>query len=336
MRRINQLDIAKRIYRWRENERDITWGEIADRLQCHPEKARSIFRRYESDITGKVDTMSLLDHEPTEELFTYNRINKCIKEFDEKERSDGYGLYAVFSDIHGEYCDRQALKAAIIKAKELGCDKAIILGDLFHLDSASSFPVSQDFLVEREVELVKDVMLVIATHFDRVYVVKGNHEERYERLLSKRIPNGLKYFTRWLSPIQTVIDDLKETECINNIYYTWGFELRLGNVCFLHPKHFSSVPGRTVLDMVDTYMMKNSGLSAVVIGHTHYDFKKCYKGVGAFETGCLCYNCDYNMEPRKRKDEWTTAFGVIKIHYNGDNDYNNSHVMLIGEEKRNG
>jgi predicted phosphodiesterase len=325
-----QIDIAKKIDGYLKD--GLTYKQIGDLLGYHPEKVRSIYRRYQSDLTGEIGIWSILDRERNPELFKYSRSKQAMEDIDEKEKAIGYGDYLCFSDIHVPFEDTDALKTAIINAKSRGIKKLIINGDLFHLDAASKFPVSKDELAKIELERVKELLIVFASEFEVVYITEGNHDARLFKELARSTKNGLKVFIEGISAIQIAIDQLRKSENIRNISYADGNELKLGNVMFCHPDHFSSTPGKTVFDMIDTYLNDYRDLSAVIIGHTHYDLKKMYRGVCAFETGCLCYEPDYRLGARKRKDIWTTAFSIFRIKSDGNLDYENSHVIPVGEK----
>jgi len=325
---LSQLDIARNIKELRLQ--GISWNDIGKQLNRNAEGCRSILRRYESEITGEVSVLSILDKQiDLDELIFNKKTQKLMSQFDEQEKSDNYGTYFYVSDLHGLFCIMEALKAGIIDAKSKGITKAIINGDLFDLDSASKFTVTRDSVIKSEIPKIKDILTVFGKEFQKTYITSGNHDDRVRKILMSKVPNGIKDLIQSVDPIQKVIDDLKIEENINNLYYTWGNELKLGNVIFSHPEHFSSVPGRTVLDMIDTYLLKHKDLSAVIIGHTHADIKKVYKGVYAFETGCCCFEPDYRLGARKRKDIWTVAYSNFKIKEDGNLDYNNSHVIPI-------
>jgi predicted phosphodiesterase len=328
---ISQLDVARKIDLWRkENPTKYTFAAIGQILNLHPEAVRSIYRRYQSDLTDEISSLSPLDRVRDNSLFRYTYSLEAMKYIDKKENEQGYGDYLCLSDIHVPFEDHEALKAAIISAKSRGIKKVIINGDLFHLDAASNFAVSKDQLAEIELDRVKEILAVLASEFESVYIIEGNHDARLFKELIQKVRNGVKRFIQNVSAIQTAINELKVEEGIHNIYFADGNELWLGNVLICHPDHFSSTPGKTVMDMVDTYLPKFRNLSAVVIGHTHYDIKKVYKGIYVFETGCMCYEPDYKLGAKKHRDIWTTAYAILRINKDGNLVYNDSHVIPVG------
>jgi predicted phosphodiesterase len=325
---LSQLEEARNIKELRLQ--GTSWNDIGKQLNRNGEACRSILRRYESEITGEVSVLSILDKKIDLDGLIFNKkTQKLMQIFDEQEQKSNYGDYFYVSDLHGLFCIMEGLKVGILDAKSKKITKAIINGDLFDLDSASKFMVPRDSIIASELPKIKDILTVFGKEFEATYITAGNHDDRVRRLLFSKVPNGIKDLIQGVDPIQKVIDDLKTEEGIENLYYTWGNELKLGNVIFAHPEHFSSVPGRTVLDMIDTYLLKHKDLSAVIIGHTHADIKKVYKGVYAFETGCLCFEPDYRLGARKRKDIWTVAYSIFRIKEDGNLDYKNSHVIPI-------
>lgn len=325
---LGQLELARQIKSMRDDNK--SWNDIGDKFDRHPESCRSILRRYESDLTGEISILSILDKVPDfDELISYRKCQKKIEEFNKRERLDGYGDYFYVSDLHGLFVDRKALKKGIIDAKNRGIKKVIVNGDIFDLPSASIFPVSKDSIIKNEIPVVKDIFIVLANEFDVVYIVKGNHEARVQRRIAEKVNNGIKDLLKNIDPIQSVVDDLENEEDITNIYYTWGNELILGNVIFAHPDYYCDSPGKTVLGMIDTYSKDYKNLSAVIIGHTHYDMKKMFRGIAAFETGCCCFEPDYRLGARRRKDNWTIAYSIFRINKDGNLDYNNSFVIPV-------
>lgn len=325
---MTQIDEAKKIAILLREKR--SWNEIGNILNCHPEKARSIFRRYQSDLTGEVSALSFFDKQIEEDMIYYRRAIPYLEEINAMEKKDKYGAYLVISDLHGQFLNRKALKYAILQAKELGIKKVIVNGDLFHADCISKFGCSRDEILKEEVEIVSDILTVLAECFDKCIIVEGNHDKRLNKIIVNSVPNGVKCFVNDISAIGKTIE-LLSTEVKNKIYFTHCNELKLGSVIFAHPDHFSSISGRTVMDLIDTYLPAHRNLTGVVIGHTHYDFKKCYKGIAAIETGCLSYEPDYRRGAIKRKDIWVTSYAIVKIDESGDIDYNNSNVYLIPE-----
>lgn len=328
------MNLALQIWKWRnpiKGKDKVPFSEIGKILNIHPEAARSILRRYESDITDKVEMLSILDKEPEEGIFGYKEYEKIVDEFDAIEKSKGYGTYLVVNDLHGKYCNRKALKEAIMQAKIKNINTVIVNGDLFNFDAASKFIVRKDDIAKEELETSKDFLRVLSSQFKSVYIDEGNHDRRIKTLLNSKLPNGYKCFIEEIDAIQIAIDQLKREDGINNLFYSKCNKLRFGTVYFLHPNYFSSIPGRTVINVADSLLKKTKNVSGVVIGHTHYDIKKLYNEVAVFECGCMCLEFDYYHEGDARKDQWTTAYGIIEIDKNGIIDYNNSHVVSLGK-----
>ena len=324
------IDKARVIHGLRQ--KGTPWEEIGVTLDEHPEALRSTLRRYQSDIDDSISVLSILDKSFNEdEMLLYSQSKKLIEQINEMERQKGYGKYLLLSDLHGRYRKNHVIKEGIIEAQNRGIGKAVIAGDLFDFEAISKFSSNKDSNAFEEKEYAKELLCVLGKIFDTVIMEEGNHEWRLKAEIARNIKNGYKVFFKDIDAIQMVIDELREEEGINNIYYPKGNEIILGDVIIAHPKHFSSVPGRTVLDLIDTYLMDYPNLSALIIGHTHYDLKKMYKGVAAFEVGCTCYEPDYRKGARKRKDKWVTAYSFIEITAEGKINYNNSQVIRVDD-----
>lgn len=326
-KRLTGIEKARIIHTLRQEE--IPWNEIGLRFGENPEALRSTLRRYQSDIDDNISILSVLDKSFNEkELLQSHTSSLLLKQIDETERKDGYGEYLTFSDTHGRYRNNAFLKEAILDAQQRGVKKVIVNGDIFDFEAISKFPSNKDVNAKEEKECVKEMFLVLSKVFDVVLADKGNHDDRLEREIARNIKNGYKVFFKDIDAIKIIIDELREEEGIDNIYYTRTNELFLGDVVFAHPFRFSSVPGRTVMNLADSYLIKNRNLSGVIIGHTHYDFRKMYKDIGVFELGCMCHEPDYKKGPSFGKDKWVNAYGFINITPEGKLDYNKSKLVV--------
>jgi predicted phosphodiesterase len=324
---MGQLEEAKFIQELRQQGK--TFTDIGLELGYHPEKCRSILRRYESDLNNDISILNMLDNEIGEEYYTSRKTERRCKEIDEFERSRGYGTYFVANDFHEPYAARKLLKQVLSTPEVRKIKKAILLGDIFQMDVASKFVTDKDELIQMSLDKGSELLEVFANQFDVVYIVRGNHDQHANRELNKSIKNGLKRLIRDISPIQTIIDELEEKSNITNLTYTFGNELMLGNVVFCHPDYFSGTLGKTATGMADTYLAKYRDLSAVIVAHTHHIFSGLYRNVAVYENGCFCHEIDYHKGPQKLSNQWNKGYGIYTINSEGNLIINESKVFTI-------
>jgi predicted phosphodiesterase len=322
-----QLEEAKLISQYRSQNK--TFNEIGNLLNKNPEACRSTLRRYQSNLNEDINILNILDNEINDDIFNYKRSEKICQQIDEYERSKKYGTYLCLSDIHSPFESRKTIKQILLDPDVKKIDTCIVNGDLFQMDVASKFPVDRDELIELSLDKGSEILEVLANQFKKVYIVEGNHDRHCKRELLKSVKNGLKRLIKDVSPIKTVIDELYDKNKIDNIEFTYGNELMIGNVVFAHPDYFSSVPGQTVIGMIDTYLTRYKDLSAVIIGHTHQLHYLNYKGVAGYETGSLCKEMDYIRGAIKHRTPWVLGYGIFTIKPDGDIDTKNSQVISI-------
>jgi predicted phosphodiesterase len=322
---LSQLEEARLISEYRNQGK--TFNDIGLILDRNPEACRSTLRRYESDLNNDLSILNILDNEVSDDFFTSKKTEKVCQEINEREQKKGYGKYLVISDIHEPFGARNVIKKILLDSEVKKIDTCIIDGDLFQMDIASKFPQDRDELIETSLNKGSEILEVLSNQFKQVYIVEGNHDRHAKRELIKSIKNGLKRLIKDVSPIQTVIDELYEKNKINNIQFTYGNELFLGNVVFAHPDYFAGTMGQTVIGMADSYLAKNRNVNAVIIGHTHQIFFAQYKGIYVFENGCVCKEMDYIKGAKKHKTPWVLGYGIYSINKEGNLNIKESKVI---------
>ena len=327
MKIISQLEEARIIKQYKDDGK--TFEEIGCLLDKNGEACRSTLRRYESNLNNDLELLNILDNEIEDDYFTSYKTESLCKAINLEQQKNGYGTYFHINDLHTPFDKRRTLKQILLKPEVRKIKKCILNGDLYQMNVASKFMVDKDELIEESLTKGSEILEVLANEFEEVIVIEGNHDKHAKRELMKIAKNGLKKLLKDISPIQTVIDELNVKQSINNIKFTYGNELLLGNVYFAHPDYYASGAGQTVIGLAETYLRRNRKLSAVVIGHTHQCFSGIYNNIPIFENGCMCKDIDYVRGSQKRTNLWTTAYGIYTIKPDGNLDIEKSRVVPI-------
>jgi predicted phosphodiesterase len=324
---MSQLDEARIIAEYKKQGK--TFNDIGEILGKNGEACRSTLRRYQSDLNNDISLLNILDNEINEDKFTSKRSEEVCKAINDAECLKKYGAYFVINDLHEPYTERKVLKRILLDPEVRKIKTCIVNGDLLQLDVASKFPVDKDEVIKESIEKGSEILEVLASEFEEVIVIEGNHDRHAKRELLKSVKNGLKFLIKDVYAIQSIINDLYEKHNIKNIKFTFGNELKLGNVYFAHPDYYTGVPGQTVIGMADSYLAKDRSVNAVIIGHTHAVHSGIYKDIAVYECGCLCKDMDYIKGAQKRKSPWVLAYSIFTIKPDGDLDRNKSKVITV-------
>lgn len=226
-----------------------------------------------------------------------------------KYKLTGYRRIAVLSDIHFPYHDNTALRTALKHVYTLEVDTIILNGDIVDFYSVSFWdrnPDKRNLQAERDLAIKGlDAIRKIFQDAEIIYKV-GNHEERLERFLSKKVPElwqleelRLENFLKLQDLGITLVNGEARIEC-GELDIIHGHEMR----------SWSSV------NIAITYLRK--AFKNVMFGHFHRsqaDTKRDIRGElnGAWAVGCLC-QLQQSYAPY---NEWTHGFAFIELFDNG-------------------
>ena len=169
----------------------------------------------------------------------------------------------------------------------------------------------------------------------KVYINKGNHDQRFQNYLAKNLDSDLLALTPE-TQLDLIIDDGftyydKMNHCkvyyepIANMFdfcdvvYTCDWKFKIGNIWFLHPLAYFKSTLKTVENAMN-YLHRNEKeyFSSVVLGHTH---KIGYTKIGdvhLFEQGCCCQTDKLNYMDGKLVDPQKQGFMYICQDKNGN------------------
>lgn len=213
----------------------------------------------------------------------------------------------VIPDIHAPFHEPDMLAECLSE----DADRAIVMGDLSDCYSLSRFVKYDPVSFNEEWAKVTLVLDEIATKFDRVDMIIGNHDVRLERALRVRLDvdqmEAIEYMTGGvLCPLTALAKHFPNVYIAN--HNIDGHEVQwfttIGDAWFGHPEKFSKVPG-SALRAVEEWLADNQrtlGIPecrAYFLAHTHQLGMFPWRGDKMLvEVGCLCKTQGYMMEPK--------------------------------------
>jgi predicted phosphodiesterase len=215
---------------------------------------------------------------------------------------------AVLSDIHYPYEDEKACEVTDMFLEDWKPDVIVYNGDICDCYSISSYEKSihKKMNIQQELDYANEKLDARDNRLSSVretYVLEGNHEDRFNRLLSKEAKQLTSL--RGLN-IQSSLD-------IDGLGFNWiggHEELYIGKLMFVHGHMIRKHAGSTARGHFEQYG------TSVCIGHCHrlsIGYKRNKQGNHTLiENGTLC---DFDVEYAKYPD-WQHGFTTIEF----DND----------------
>ncbi len=205
----------------------------------------------------------------------------------------------VINDLHIPF-QRNDIFTIIKKYKKL--DAIIFGGDIIDCKSISSFPnlddISIEYEIEKAIEFFKEIRKIVGRS-TKLIVIKGNHESRWERYISKMHDKKLYKFinpnilemlrdgmTLYENNEMKVIEGDKDIIVINNWY------INFNGVIICHPINFYAQPTKNAT-MAIQYFLDKEIFDALICAHNHHQSMCYYYGKWAIESGCMCKEMDY-------------------------------------------
>lgn len=293
----------------------LTERQVKRRLASNGLKARA--EMGSNQLDGLFDTDSL----PDDELYTRIDAEEKRQEIVELTSTGEDTDYLVINDLHVPFHDTNTLNQAVEYAVEHGIGNLIINGDLLDLFGVSRFAKDKHITLKTEMNAATKLLSSLSDIFELIILIEGNHERRIKNWTYANISPDIS----WLFKVD-LLDQLSDK--FSNVFYAGGWWAQIGTVIFAHPNSFSSIPGRTAINVSDHFMGRGIYHSGVVIGHTHKIFNSIHRRTIIMETGCAVNDMDYTTESGNvTRDPWERGFAVVHIKANGDMDYNKSRVF---------
>ena len=252
------------------------------------------------DISKEWAALYGIDVNPESVRYYLTRREKPKLTVRDKLVENGVEKVLVLSDIHVPFNRDDVLDIVREYADEVS---AIILGgDIADCLSVSSYnPLDALPLIDEMSEVHKLLKQIQDITPDvKRYLVKGNHEARWEKYMAKNfnqlnklhsdnilgeIVKGFEYHDRLHGRVTTY--EPLDYISINDWYVNYNDMI----VC--HPISFSKVAGKTASMALDYFVERGNEFSACLVAHTHKQ-ASCFKyGKYAVEIGCMCKPMGY-------------------------------------------
>lgn len=247
-------------------------------------------------------------HKEVAEFLDTMEVYSEPKKYEPLKLARGNNNILCLYDVHVPFQDKKALETAINYGIDNDVNTVILAGDSFDFFNQSDFiKTTNPVTIAQELEEAKKFLELIRIAFPdaHIYFIKGNHETRWERYLSKHafmlldIPDF--QFDGFFGMANKRIEVIENGRCIKagglNIYHGNELGVRTGKY-----------PAKAIL---------NKRHDNITIGHFHktdtavaYNIAKEVVTVNA--SGCLCELTPDFMPI----NDWNTGF--IHVRTNGE------------------
>lgn len=236
-------------------------------------------------------------------------------------------VIGLMSDIHFPAHNKKAIEIALKKFLEIKTDTIILNGDTLDCYALSSFDrdPTQDG-IKKEIDLLCNFLYELREMFPKAKLIFkfGNHCERFERIMMKKVPelygfacfeldNLIKIQYRALFNRDLVMD-----------FVTRKRVIKAGHLSIIHGHEF----GESVFSPVNAargFFMR--AMTSVIGGHQHQTSSHISRDLngkitGAWSTGCLC-----DLNPRYRPiNKWNLGFATVTL--TGDDFVVNNYSII--------
>lgn len=220
------------------------------------------------------------------------------------------GDFAICSDLHVPKLDPTMWEGFLHTAKRHKLAQCMVLGDFFDQEEFSSWAISglQPSAISfgQEVGYAVQVLEDLLTHFDRVFCLRGNHDDRILRLLR---------FALGLSDVFAIVGRRValslQRELANKLQVSeYPFCHVGGNWLCAHPSTYSRIPGAVARDVAEVEGMNT------VMGNGHLLSMSRDKSdrYWAVDSGCLVdpQKVYYKVFKVRRFPKWSQGFVLLR------------------------
>jgi len=165
-----------------------------------------------------------------------------------------YSDCIVMGDSHMPYIHKQALIDMLVRAKELDIKTLVLNGDALDFDWCSYYASMSAPSTIQEVKyherVIYDIMHALCGVFDKIIIIKGNHDDRIMARLDQRL--GIKSVWKmflcpdddWTDREGNKLPNLLNKCIITERFYAIMEGGPTGDWLFTHQKNYSSIVGR--------------------------------------------------------------------------------------------
>ena len=253
----------------------------------------------------------------------------------EKLANEGVEKVLVLSDIHVPFECKEVLE--VVEKHKDEISSIILGGDIVDCVAVSSFdPLDALPLIDEMVaahQLLKQIQ-DMTPNVKRI-IIKGNHEERYAKYLSKHpnelnklhsdniiqeIVKGFEYYDR-LKGVVSKYDTLDYL-----VIDDWWTNYKGMIVC--HPITYSKVAARTAQSALEYFVERSVDFDTCLVAHTHKQ-SSCFKfGKYSVEIGCMCKPMGYASSGRLSYTQQQNGYHLA-VFVDGKYDINQSRNYTI-------
>jgi len=245
---------------------------------------------------------------------------------------------ASISDLHIPFQHDAVVENLI--ANHSDADILVINGDFLELYSVSSWPKNKSVMLRKEYEQGLAMLKRLAGIFPKIYLTKGNHEDRLQRYFTSNVDPSISFMTdpdilQRLSRGYDFNDEGELVKChdLKNVFYRKGplsWYVQIGRCVFVHPSGGSGVPMRTAIKATDYLLSRSLEFDAVVCGHTHQMGQIVYNNKLIIEQGCACVPLEYEAASKMSYRPQSFGYAVVMMNRQGHVDFDNSRAVFCG------
>lgn len=158
----------------------------------------------------------------------------------------------VIGDTHCPYQDSEWINRIMALARIYGIRQVALIGDLIDWTSFSAFGRRPGVEAEDEIRAAEQLVRALASNFENVYYIQGNHEERARRATNHALP--LERLDSWFITRPNVRVSRKKWMLL----HSGGETFRLN-----HPRNYNRTPAANALRLCSKY------LCHIISGHDH-------------------------------------------------------------------
>jgi len=244
---------------------------------------------------------------------------------------------AVAGDFHFPFVNEKAFA----KLLEDPASTLVIVGDFLDMYAASRFRKTSDrYRVSEELAIALTHLEKLANKFDKIYMIKGNHDHRVTKKLQDIMPEILPLI---VDPIDLLASKFKNVEVIsvaipdsNNLIVDENIEMDycgILNDCLFG--HFNNFCGQDAVRKLEGWINQwdhilnfEDDVNVITQAHSHFlSMEYTPKGRLLLNTGCMCKVMEYQIEGHGRYRPPTVGYVALYVE---DGLTNLSKTELIG------
>jgi len=218
----------------------------------------------------------------------------------------------VMSCWHIPFHIRDLIELAVLENPQASI--LVLAGDLLDCFAISKWPKVHlsGVALKKEYEEALDILEWLAPKFEKIILLKGNHEDRWSSYIADRVHKEARFLVNTevlqrladgevMDETGRVVDkvELPNVEYIDasGIDAWW---VRLGDAIVCHSTKSSSVPGKGLATLIDDFTGYAVNFNVLVWSHSHMQATIPYRGKVGFETGCMCADMLYARDAKMK------------------------------------